>query len=144
MAESSIINEIDNEVQPTPVDMNQIYNELVRLRGLLKTTVEMTTKQLENHQDILAKHTECLEEQKKLIRSYEIQCAKRGQIDPTEELLNYQHVRQMRKSNTLIKHTIIRTIVPALLTLLGAGVLAYFLLLPHLDKIIKIASELPK
>lgn len=144
MSEQNIINELDNEIQSVPADMNQIYNELIRVRGLVKSSLEMTRKQFESHQDILDKHAECLEEQKKLIRSYEIQCAKRGEMDTTEELLNYQYVCQMRKSGVLVKNTVIRTIVPALLTLVGVGIFAYFLIVPHLDKIVKIYENIPE
>lgn len=134
-------------------EIQQIELEIVKLREMLRSTIDATSKQLDSHQKLLEKHTRCLEQMKQTLNEFKVESAKytqaeenkRSQIDPTEELMNYQFVLEQRRSGRLNKETfkeaLIKTLVPMLITLLGVGLLAYSTVLPYMEQLVKMAQQ---
>lgn len=133
-------------------DIQQIELEIVKIREMLRSTIDATSTQLENHQKLLEKHTRCLEEMQQVLneikveraRQSQAEDAKKEQMDPTEELLNYRYIMEQRRSGQLNKETfkeaLIKTLVPMLITILTLGLMTYAAVMPYMEKLVEMAQ----
>ena len=106
-------------------EMQDLRLQMVRLEESLKAAIQTTSDQFRSHHEKLETNTKCTNSLKRDLSDLKIKLAERKNIDPKEEQANYQYIMEMRKTGSVIKSAIIKTVVPVILSFIVGALISY-------------------